>query len=43
MIEAIFSSEISVLTRVIQRNIPEDGILHSQGRKTLKYYEGEKI
>jgi hypothetical protein len=31
-------SETSVLIRVIQRNIPEDTILHSHRRENLKYY-----
>jgi hypothetical protein len=34
MIEAISSSETSVITRAI----PEDGILHRHRRETLKYY-----
>jgi hypothetical protein len=38
MMEAIRSSETSVLTRVIQRNNPEDGILHSHCREYLKSY-----
>jgi hypothetical protein len=29
MMEAIHSSEMSVITRVTWRNIPEDGILHN--------------
>jgi putative lipase involved disintegration of autophagic bodies len=29
MMEALYSSETSVLTRTTQSNIPEDGLLHS--------------
>jgi hypothetical protein len=35
MMEAIRSSEMSVLTRAKWRNIPEDGILHSHRRENL--------
>jgi hypothetical protein len=38
MMEAIRSSEMSVLTRVTWRNIPEDGILHSHCHEILKSY-----
>jgi hypothetical protein len=33
------SSETSVLTRATRRNNPEDTILHSHRRETLKSYE----
>jgi hypothetical protein len=36
MIEAMRSSETSVLSRVTRRNIPEDGIFHSHRRENLK-------
>jgi hypothetical protein len=38
MMEALRTSETSVLTTVTQRNIPEDGILHSDCRENLKSY-----
>jgi hypothetical protein len=38
MMEALQSSEMSVLTKVTGRNIEVDGILHSHRRESLKSY-----
>jgi hypothetical protein len=39
IMEATHSSEMSVLTKVTRRDIPEDGILHSHFRENLKSYK----
>jgi hypothetical protein len=41
MMEAIRSSETSVVTRATQRNIAGNGILHSRRRESLKSYMDE--
>jgi hypothetical protein len=43
MMEALRSSETTVLTRIIRRTIPDDGILHSHRRENLKPYKSPTL
>jgi hypothetical protein len=43
MMEAINSSETSILSRAKRRNIPEDGIRRSHRRETLKSYRLDSV
>jgi hypothetical protein len=38
MMEALRFPEMSALIRATQRNIPEDGILHSHRRENIRSY-----
>jgi hypothetical protein len=43
MMEALYSSEMSVLTKAMWHNIPEDGILQNAYKLVIKNTAGRKV